>query len=80
MVRMRLLISWLVFVLLLIVGVTGMFELLNLPGKEKFMGAVFVFAGVFLILGFGGVYFGWKLDENYLTETTTRARVRTALE
>lgn len=79
-VRTRLSISWLVFVLLLIAGVTVMFELLNLPGKEKFMGAVFVFAGVFLILGLFGVYFGWKLDENYLINTTTRKRVKAALQ
>ena len=79
-ISLRLVLSWLVFLVALVVGVAVGFELLNLPGKEKFMKAIWVFAAVFFVLGTVGVLCGRHLDNRYLVNTSTRKRVQKALE
>jgi len=75
--KFKLYIGWILFTLVLLVGVTLFFEILNLPGIESFKKAVYFLFVIFTIEGIATTFLAKRLFDKYLVSQTIAKRLQT---
>lgn len=67
--------AWFLFTTAIVVGTYAFFEIFNFPGKDRFLQAIWIFAGVFFVLGILGLW-GGRAVALRLVDTETFKQLR----
>lgn len=72
---LRTIVAWVAFTVVIVIGTLFFFNLLELPGKDRFMMAIWIFAVMFFALGLLGIVAARKIAPK-LSKTETYRQLR----